>query len=36
MESPVERTAFTIAEAAESAGVGREQIKEWIDSGVIE
>lgn len=31
----VERTGFTIAEAAESAGVGREQIKEWIDSGEL-
>lgn len=35
MESPVERTAFTIAEAADSAGVGREQITEWIDSGEL-
>lgn len=35
MRSQVERTAFTIAEAADSAGVGREQIMEWIDSGEL-
>lgn len=35
MRSPVERTAFTIAEAADSAGVSRERITEWIYSGEL-
>lgn len=35
MRSQVERTAFTIAEAADSAGVSRERITEWIHTGEL-
>lgn len=32
---PIERTAFTLDEAAVSAAIGRAQLQEWIDSGEL-
>lgn len=32
---PIERTAFTLDEAAVSAAIGRAQLQKWIDSGEL-
>lgn len=32
---PIERTAFTLDEAAVSSAIGREQLEEWIYSGEL-
>lgn len=32
---PIERTAFTLDEAAVSSAIGRAQLQEWIDSGEL-
>lgn len=32
---PIERTAFTLDEAAVSSAIGREQLEEWIYSGAL-